>query len=72
METLITDSNDAETKMKASRMLGINYLGAYPDNPFFESIDPQQALVYLEKAKELGADDVDALITKACTMLDQH
>lgn len=50
--------------------LGKLYLGIHDAAPDFSPVDPQMALFYLERAKALGAENVDELIRKANIMLD--
>lgn len=54
----------------ANRHLGKLYLGVHPAISNEEIIDFEKALYYLERAKQLGADDVDKLIEKAKNMLN--
>ena len=55
----------SEPSKAANRHLGKLYLGIHPQAPDFDGIDPVKALYYLERAKELGATDVDELILLA-------
>ena len=58
-------NNEIEPVKSANRHLGKLYLGVHPAVSDDEIIDFEKALYYLEKAKQLGADDVDELIERA-------
>ena len=49
----------------ANRHLGKLYLGLHPAAPDFSPRDSSKALCYLQRSKELGANDVDDLIELA-------
>ena len=49
----------------ANRHLGKLYLGLHPAAPDFSPKDSSKALCYLQRSKELGANDVDDLIELA-------
>lgn len=55
---------------KSNRHLGRLYLGEHEAAPDFTPLDPQKALSYLLRAKELGAENVEDIIKKAKEMLD--
>ena len=52
------------------RDLGRLFLGVYPNCSDFNDINAAKALSYLEKAKDLGCNDVDDLIEKAKELID--
>jgi TPR repeat protein len=54
----------------ANEHLGALYLGEHKATSDFSPIDPEKALSYRLRAKELGAENVDGLIEKAKEMLD--
>ncbi len=54
----------------ANRHLGRLYLGEHKAAPDYSPVDPQKALSYLLRAKELGAENVEDIIKKAKEMLD--
>ena len=54
----------------ANRHLGRIFLGVHPDAPDYPTINPEKALFYLQKAKELGVKGVDELIEQAYSMLN--
>lgn len=51
--------------IKANRHLGTLYLGKHPDAVDFDATDPEKALYYLKRAKDLGETDLDQLIMSA-------
>lgn len=69
MEFFYKAANAASPSIDACRNLGQLYLGILPGAPDFSSVDPEKALAYLIRAKELGATDVDALIEHAKKMI---
>ena len=62
-------TNEDSPSGAANRHLGRIFLGVHPDVPDFPAINPEKALVYLQKAKKFGRTDVDELIAKAHSML---